>query len=621
MNKLRENIAEWINSYILVKNQPLMVKLFFFSTFLVIFPILVVAVIAYHQSSVELEGETRRFSLQVIEQVETHIEYYIRDFEITNLQIVNSPEMINFLKIRNFDTEEAADQRKSVLALLKNAEFSRADISNITVLLDNSQVVDTLGSRNFYPAEKLREEYWYPSVPQNGLPMLVSRTIKLKEKEEPVISMVRRLYSPNTLQPIGILVIDINFKRIAEISDKVSVSKNGYFFILDSNGHYVYHPDPAKLGKRVEHDQLLAQTGEENGTVLLETEREELFTYTFSPNLGWTFFTYTPYSDITTGIVQIGKTLTWTVAISLVLAYVMGYGFATSLVRPIKRLQRFMQNVEVGNLSGRVRVETTDEIGQLTAGFNKMVEKLSQLLEEVYFARLRETEMSLRQKEMELKVLQSQINPHFLYNSLETMRGMALEKEMDDLATMAASLGQLLRYNLKHHAHTVPFHEELRSCEMYLQIQKFRFEDRFEYRFEIPEWALDLQVLKFSLQPFVENCLKHGVGLAAEPMNITISASRGPDCSLVILVADTGVGMSAETLQSVRLNMQQKEVVQGGPNIGIVNVHRRIAHLFGEHFGVEIASKPGLGTEVMIRMPMTTHVREGLDDEQHFASG
>ncbi|MBA4494579.1 sensor histidine kinase [Paenactinomyces guangxiensis] len=619
MKALWEKLTEYIHILILVRNRPLMVKLFVFSTFLVIFPILVVAVIAYYQSSVELEEETKRFSLQVIQQVETHIEYYLRDFEITNLKITNSPEMIAFLKIKNFHTTEADAMRKSVLSMLKNVKFSRADISNITVLLDNNQVVDTLGARNYYPAEKLRDEYWYPSVPKNGLPMLVSRTIKLKNKEEPVISMVRRLYSPDTLQPVGILVIDINFKRIEEMSDKVSVSRNGYFFILDSNGHYVYHPDPEKLGEKAEFTHLMPTDAKESGTFLLKNEKEEFFTYTFSPDLGWRFFTSTPYSDMTTGIMQIGKTLTWTVAISLVLAYVLGYGFATSLVRPIKRLQAFMKNVEIGNLSRRVKVETKDEIGQLSAGFNKMVEKLSRLLEEVYFARLRETEMCLRQKEMELKVLQSQINPHFLYNSLETMRGMALERDMEDLSMMASSLGQLLRYNLKHDSPTVALREELRFCEMYLQIQKYRFGDRFEYRFDIPDWATEMQVLKFSLQPFVENCFKHGIGSAAEKVKITISVARSSDSSFVILIKDTGTGMSAETLQSVRRNLNRTETAGGGPNIGIANVHRRIIHLFGSKFGVGIQSKPGTGTEIMIKMPMAKSKEE--DYEQHLVGG
>ena len=115
-----------------------------------------------------------------------------------------------------------------------------------------------------------------------------------------------------------------------------------------------------------------------------------------------------------------------------------------------------------------------------------LVRKLSNLLEEVYFSKLRETEMSLKQKEIELKMLQSQMNPHFLYNSLETIRGMALEENQENIATMSSSLGKLLRYNLKNDSATVSLEEEMKFCEMYLQIQKFRFEDRFEYTFDIP---------------------------------------------------------------------------------------------------------------------------------------
>ena len=157
-----------------------------------------------------------------------------------------------------------------------------------------------------------------------------------------------------------------------------------------------------------------------------------------------------------------------------------------------------MKDVETGNLDGRVVVESKDEIGQLSVSFNHLVGKLSLLLEEVYFSKLRETEMALKQKEIELKMLQSQINPHFLYNSLETIRGMALEENQESIATMSSTLGKLLRYNLKNNSATVSLAEEIKFCKMYLQIQEFRFEDRFEHSCDIPIWAMNLPVVKFS---------------------------------------------------------------------------------------------------------------------------
>ncbi|MGF6949254.1 two-component system sensor histidine kinase YesM [Neobacillus sp. B4I6] len=605
MMKWWRKIAEFLERYILLKNQSLMIKLCVFSSFLVIFPVISVGVISYNRSSVELENVLRQSSSQVIDQVESHIEYYLQDFEITSLKIINSPELSSLLKLK---TSENRDQFiEPTRNTLKEAEYSRADITNITILLNNNQVIDTLGNRNFYPATKMKEEYWYSSVPLNGMSMLVMRKLKLENKEQPVISLVRRLYNPQTLLPVGMLIIDINFRRIEEISNKVTISKNGYFSILDANGHYIYHPDYSKLGKRVEFKQLSNLKTEGNSTEILENERRDFVTYTFSRNLGWRFLSAVPYRDLAGGIVQIEKAISLTILVSLIIAYLIGFGFATSIIRPIHRLQHFMKEVEIGKLDGRVRVDSNDEIGQLTAGFNNTVEKLSNLLEEVYVSKLKEAEMSLKQKEVELKMLQSQMNPHFLYNSLETIRGMALEESQENIATMSFSLGKLLRYNLNNHSSTVSFREEVNFCEMYLQIQKFRFEDRFEYMFDIPQWVMELEMVKFSLQPLVENCFVHGYGPNTRKLKIVISAFRHSESSIVIRISDTGEGIKDHILEEIKKRMDLKTSTSDGKNIGIVNVHQRIHYLFGPEYGITIQCEQCSGTEVLIHLPILDH--------------
>ncbi len=588
-----------------------MIKLCIFSSFLVIFPVLSVGVISYNRSSVELENELRQSSRQVIDQVESHIEYYVQDFEITSLKIINSPELSSLLKMQSSESENKNKWIESTRNTLKEAEYSRADISNITILLDDNQVIDTLGMRNYYPSSKMKEEYWYSSVPLNGMSMLVTRKLTLSNKEQPVISLVRRLYNPRTLLPVGMLIIDINFRRIEEISNMVTISKNGYFFILDANGHYVYHPDYSKLGKKVEFKQLSNLKTVGSSTEILENERKDFVTYTFSQNLGWRFLTAVPYRDLTGGIIQVEKAIFLTILVSLMIAYLIGFGFATSIIRPIRRLQRFMKEVEIGNLDGRVRVDSTDEIGQLTAGFNNTVEKLSNLLEEVYVSRLKEAEMSLKQKEVELKMLQSQMNPHFLYNSLETIRGMALEENQENIAIMSYSLGKLLRYNLNNHSPTVSLREEMNFCEMYLKIQKFRFEDRFEYMFDIPNWAMELKVIKFSLQPLVENCIVHGYSQSIRKINIFISVFREDESSFVIRIFDNGHGIQESILEEIKNRMDLKKMNNDGKNIGILNVHQRIHNLFGSDFGITIQSKLGSGTEALIRLPFLDYPTEG----------
>lgn len=605
MQQRWKKTAEFIERYVLLKNQSLMTKLCIFSSFLVIFPVLSVGIISYKRSSVELEHELRQYSGQIIDQVESHIEYYLQDFEITSLKIINSPELSSLLK--NEKSDYLVETERNTL---KNAAYSRADISNITVLVDDNIVIDTLGLRNYYPSTKIKEEYWYSSVPLNGMTMLVTRTLKLKNKEQPVISLVRRLYNPDTLLPVGMLIIDINFRRIEEISNKVTISRNGYFFILDAKGHYVYHPDYSKLGKKVEFRQLSQLQNKESSTQILKNARKDFVTYTYSPNIGWSFITAVPYKDLTGGIIQIGRTIVMTIIISLILAYSVGFGFATSLIRPIRRLKKFMKEVEIGNLSGRVPVESKDEIGQLSAGFNNTVEKLSNLLEEVYVSKLRETEMSLKQKEIEIKMLQSQMNPHFLYNSLETIRGMALEEGQENIATMSFSLAMLLRYNLKNDSSTVSLGEEIKFCQTYLQIQKFRFEDRFEYEIDIPPWAIEQEVVKFSLQPIVENCFVHAYGQSFQKFKIKLAVISKCESTFTIQIEDTGAGIPNHILDELSRKLEQKATNSDGKHIGLLNVQQRIHYVFGAEFGLSVRSQLGAGTVVEMELPMKENTEE-----------
>ncbi|WP_052737609.1 sensor histidine kinase [Bacillus sp. SA1-12] len=600
-----KKLSSFFRAILQYKNYTFMTKLFLFSSFIVILPIITVGFISYYISSIELKEEATHYNLQVIEQVEARIEYYIRDFDLTSLKIVNSPEISKFSTLHPQEEDDNGHIREAVQKVLKDAQYSRPDISNITVYLDNqARFIDLLGNRNYYPAYKIRNEYWYSSVPHNGLAILVSRTLTLKDKEEPVISLIRRLYNPETLQPVGMLIIDINFRRIREFSDKVTPGNNGYFFILDSNGHYVYHPNQSILGEKGKLSGLLHLPSESSGSILLKNDRRDFVTYTFSNDLGWTFFTANPYEDITKGTILIRRTIIWTIVISLIVAYLLGFVFAKGLLRPIKRLHLFMKEVEVGKLDSRVKIETNDEIGQLSKGFNSMVQKLSDLLEEVYFAKLRETEISLRQKEIELQVLQSQINPHFLYNSLETIRGMALEENQEHIATMSSSLGKLLRYNLRNTSPTVSLQEELKFSEMYLQIQKFRFGNRFEYESDIPRWAKNLTVLKFTLQPILENCFLHGIRSASAMILISIIVYKDSASSFIIEVRDTGAGISEEELRNILFNLEHREITNGGTSIGIINVHQRIVKSFGSEYGIRLDTFNGKGTSVKIRMPI-----------------
>lgn len=596
--------AKTLLRHLLLRDHSLTVKLLVYSGLLVMVPMLVVGFISYHRSSEVLEKEAKQYSWQIIEQVKTHVEYYVRDFEISTLKMINHPDMQKFLSMQTIEEIEQSGIRKSVQQILFNAAFSRGDISGITVILDNLQTIDTAGFNSYTPVYQLMNEYWYQAVPSNGDPMLISRFIRVSDGHEPVISIVKRLISPRTLQPIGMIITDVNFKRIQEIAQMVTIGRTGYMSILDSTGHYVYHPDVRYLGQKADLEPLQQLLQSNSGSYVLNNEVRQLLTYSRSSFLGWSLLTLIPYNELTQGSGYIGRTIVWTTSIALAIAYIIGITFAAGIIRPIRHLQQYMKRIEVGDFDAKMKVESRDEIGLLTHGFNKMVEHLSQLLEEIYFTRLRETEMHLRQKETELRVLQTQVNPHFLYNALETIRGMALDKDMDDIAEMSASLSRLFQYNLRESSSAVRLSSEIAVCQLYLQIQKYRFEDRLEFEFHIPDWAQTQAAATFSLQPIVENCIKHGADPLSGVTRISITACQESDTAYVLRIADDGPGISDDILSALRYDLMHKDIILGGPRIGMVNVHRRCEYMFGEGFGLSIESEAGKGTTVSIRLPM-----------------
>lgn len=577
-------------------NLPLVRKLFVYFTVLVVTPILIVGIASYRLASEELLRENTSSSFEILQQAKLHIEYYLNDFEIEGLKIVNHPDMKRLLRMTSREEIVESGIEPEVLSRLQSSIYSRGDLSGISVVLEDLSVIDTYGSRGVYPADRFKEEYWYESVPANGRPIWIARNLG----SEPVLSLVRRLVSPLTLQPVGLLVIDVNFKRLQEIVDTVAVRHDRYLYILDEKGHYVYHPQLSLIGQRAD----VPAEPDRQGSVSTGAGRQRQL-HTFVPSItGFTIATVVSYSEITQGIRTIGWSVSVTVSLTLLAAYLLGMSFASGIVRPIRRLQRLMKQIETGNLNVSVPVESSDEIGQLTRGFNKMAERLNDLIEKVYYSKLRETEATLRHKETELQMLQSQINPHFLYNALQTIRGMALEKDTEEIADMAALIARLLRYNLKQGSNLATVREELQVCEVYLQIQKYRFESKLEYHVDVPAWAEKMSIVRFSLQPLIENSVIHGMEPGVGPVHIHIRASREGSGTLAICVEDNGVGIEPGKLATIQYWLRGNESDESrSGHIGMLNVHHRIRYLFGDAYGLSIDSRPGQGTSVCLRIP------------------
>lgn len=248
-----------------------------------------------------------------------------------------------------------------------------------------------------------------------------------------------------------------------------------------------------------------------------------------------------------------------------------------------------MAEVDEGNLEVELVSTERDEIGDLTRGFNQMLSRIRQLIQEVYESRI-------RQKQYEMTALRAQINPHFLYNSLSLINWKALEIGSDDISKATLALSRYYRTSLNKGKNTMSIREEIDNVRSYLQIQEMFHDYSFTVKMDVAEDILDYRTLNLILQPLAENAIAHGIDRrrGSEPGVITISGRRDGDC-VVLSVADNGVGMEQEKAQTI--------LTEKSSGYGVRNVNSRIQLEYGEAYGLSIESEPGKGTKVTVRIP------------------
>ena len=322
---------------------------------------------------------------------------------------------------------------------------------------------------------------------------------------------------------------------------------------------------------------------------------------------GWETYSVVSTDDFFPQAKRLREAIMSLVLLAMLAAGVGIFVLSYTFTRPIGRLKNAMKQVEAGDFEIQVESKAHDEIGMLIQSFNYMVSRLRQLIMEVY-------QQKLAQKNAELTALQAQINPHFLYNTLDSINWMLIEKGEWEISDVVVSLGDILKYSLHGEEMFVLFEEELKYIESYLCIQKNRLEDRLTVQIEIDEEAKLCFVPKLILQPIVENAILHGIEKKKEMGRIQIHAIVR-EGTLEIRVTDDGIGMQPDRLMRFRESIMSDEI--SGKHIGMRNVHRRIQLHFGEAYGLKIDSEWQKGTTVTILLPIeeVDQAKEVTEDE------
>lgn len=278
------------------------------------------------------------------------------------------------------------------------------------------------------------------------------------------------------------------------------------------------------------------------------------------------------------------------------LAILLANIFASKLVKPIHKLKAVTYEVMQGHLDVTVPELPNDEIGDLGKCIDQMLTHIQELIQKTY-------EYSIREKEMQIKTLQSQINPHFLYNTLETISAIAESEGIDEISNITINMANLYRYSIKASDRLVPLKDELAYVENYLYIMRIRYDQRICFSFSIEQEAYSWPVMCLTLQPIVENAIYHGLEPKFTPGNLKICASVKENF-LYLTVSDDGVGMSDQQLSDLQNSLTDPSSPHSTKHIGLCNVYQRLKLCFGEMSSMTIESKPDRGTTVTLRLPM-----------------
>lgn len=385
------------------------------------------------------------------------------------------------------------------------------------------------------------------------------------------------------------VVIDIRFSKISDYVDNVGIGQHGYCFITDSNGEIIYHPQQQLLYSGLKTES--AENFDLSSDGSFETD-ELIWSVRSLDNCDWKVVGVSYISEMVTA-----KEMELLGNICVMLTIIMGLTMIVSFLvsrlvtEPIQRLIRAMQEFEKDAAGYVYRpVEGTTEIEALSQSYEHMVGKIQNLMKQV-----RQEEISLRKTE--LKALQAQINPHFLYNTLDAIGWLCEEERCQDAVEMVNALAKLFRISISKGHELITIEKEVEHARSYLKIQNFRYKNQFSYDFQIEEECLRYYCNKITLQPIIENAIYHGLDRMVDEGHIQIRIySEGED--VIFRVEDNGVGMSEEQCRSI-LHKEPGD----NSGIGIKNVNDRIKIYFGKEYGLSIESELDEGTTVIIRMP------------------
>ncbi|MCP1309641.1 cache domain-containing sensor histidine kinase [Paenibacillus tyrfis] len=589
-------------------------RLFLLFLFCMLGLLLIVSALYYKRTTDQLHQKIGEIAQKNFSQTMDLFDLLLKGYDSLTKSLNGNPDLQRLLQAP--PTQDSALRminERTITNLIGAIYYSREDTIGIHVVA-NSGTIYSYGNSMSVIDPGFANSSWYRSIRESSGEMVwlgvKEHSIIDQAEKRPVFAFGRPLYDLHEHRPIGIVLIETDPKPILSGLANLSLSPRSEVYILSKAKQVmaVSAQTPKELSVADYWSDALGE-----GEVRVDPQAGRLIVASKPSMADWQVVSSTPDTDLNVEQDQMKRFLLLVISVLVVVSTALATFVSRTISSPLKRLIQQMKQVERGNFRGLLHVKSYEEINILVASFNQMVNRMDELIERV-------KAVSISEKNAQLLALQSQVNPHFLYNTLDMIYWMLDEKGNERLGKVVLSLSHMFRYSSHWEGSSeVWLRDELEQIRDYLTIIEARLEGRVSVEMDVdPAWE-HIRLPKMTLQPAIENAVKHGLERLDRPGVLRVYA-KADDRQLRLYVEDNGSGMEPHVLDRLRRSLGTNAVPMGEEEagramavkdgetrrggIGLQNVHRRLGLMFGEAYGLRIDSSPGAGTTVTISMPL-----------------
>ncbi len=568
---------------------------------LMVFPMIVITYVTYSNENHLYKDQVSQYLLQTVQQAHRSLDANLREIDRLTWSILYQDTLDFLYKPQQnvYDTVQSTEAfRKYVYSELFRGDMNQ--VRSVSFITPDHVVLST---ENFLQSYSQINQQRFEEIVRavNEEPLRIhwfSDEYKLTDTQSGFdssirdsVTAVRRVLDSRDIQLKGYLVIQFNDRFIRDVLQDVKIGQTGSLLVMDATGQVVYRQD-AELLNKPEVLEALKSKGNA-GTGIATVKGQWLVASETSAVSGWRMIAVVPLSELIAANQNLLSTLILLAAGGVVVSVIVSVSLANAISRPIIRLARLMSRASQGNMGVREHAGSYQEISILQRNFNHLLERIKLLLEE------KEQEQK-EKREVMLRALQTQIHPHFLYNTLDTIYWMSKKFKDDSISQLAAALGTFFRLSLIGSMDATTLEKEFDHVSAYLQVQSVRYRNKVLYELVLDDRISQERIIPLILQPIVENALEHGIGPKSSKGSIRIEGTE-QEGIIVLRIADDGVGMDERKLAEVNEALLHTGNVE---HLGLRNVQQRIQMQYGNRYGLSIFSEPNAGTEVVVSLPL-----------------